>query len=263
MRFRRLYEPFAGSAAITLAAAGRELASEFRVSDSLQPLVGIWKRIIETPEQLAEQYRRVWLGQELDPGHYNRVREEFNRSRDPAKLLFLLARCVKNAPRFNRDGEFNQSPDQRRRGMHPDKMRREIEGAHALLARRMKATDADFETSLASATRDDLVYMDPPYQGVSGTRDTRYHQGLARERLIAVLADLRDRGVSVLLSYDGRCGEKTYGEPLPDDLALVRFDVRAGRSTQATLNGRTDETVESVYVSRALLLSAPSPCRPR
>src|SRR5205814_1725489 len=134
----------------------------------------------------------------------NRVREEFNRARDPARLLYLLARCVKNAPRFNRDGEFNQSPDRRRRGMSPARMRRAIAGAHALLGTRARCSESDFETALASATRADLVYMDPPYQGVSGGRDTRYHSGLARERLVLVLADLRERGVNVLLSYDGR-----------------------------------------------------------
>lgn len=256
-KFRTLYEPFAGSAAITLASAASKLASNFVVSDSLAPLVAIWKEILTAPAQLADAYERIWLAQEGDEGHFNRVRDEFNETPEPARLLYLLARCVKNSPRFNKVGAFNQSPDKRRCGMNPVKMRREIQGASDLLRGNASAKAGDFEKTLAAATDADLVYMDPPYQGVSGTRDTRYHQGLERERLEAVLADLQKRGVPVLLSYDGRCGEKTYGEPLPDSLGLVRLDVSAGRSSQATLSGRDDETVESLYVSRGLLQRDP------
>jgi DNA adenine methylase len=251
LRFRRLYEPFAGSAAITLAAASLGLAERYVLSDSLVPLVAIWSGILSAPDRLAAAYERIWRGQEGDPAHFGRVRDAFNAAPDPARLLYLLARCVKNSPRFNREGAFNQSPDRRRRGRSPIMMKRAIQGAAALLAGRAEARACDFEEALAAATAEDLVYMDPPYQGVSGSRDTRYHQGLDRSRLVAALAALVKRRVPLLLSYDGRCGEKTYGESLPDTLGLVRLEVRAGRSSQATLNGRAEETVESLYVSPA------------
>lgn len=254
-KFKTVYEPFSGSGAFSIAAAANGVGGRFVLSDSLESLIGIWSAILNDPETLATRYEDIWSGQEADPGHYNRVREEFNAKPDAARLLYLLARCVKNSPRFNREGKFNQSPDLRRRGMHPDKMRREIVGVHGLLAGIAVAIAGDFEKVISKASSDDLVYMDPPYQGVSGSRDKRYYQGLERERLIAVLADLAEREVPVLLSYDGRCGEKSYGEPLPDSLGLVRLEVCAGRSTQATLNGRDDETFESLYVSRSLIRS--------
>ena len=246
--FLRLYEPFAGSAAITLYAARERLATSYILSDSFAPLVALWSEILSNPERLSDAYEQVWLAQENDERHYDRMREEFNATPEPAKLLYLLVRCVKNAPRFNRDGAFNQSADNRRRGMNPTKMRREIMGASSILYRRADAFAGDFETALESASAADLVYMDPPYEGVSQTRAC-YHQGLRRERLIGVLADLKKRGIPVLLSYDGRTGEKAYGDPLPDSLGLVRIDLAAGRSSQATLHGRTEETVESLYVS--------------
>ena len=54
------------------------------------------------------------------------------------------------------------------------------------------------------------------------------------------------------LSYDGSCGTKVYGPPLPDDLGMTRLHLHAGRSSQATLNGTVDETVESLYLSQGL-----------
>ena len=48
-----LIEPFAGSAAITLAVAARGLAERYVIADLNQPLVELWRAIIESPEKLA------------------------------------------------------------------------------------------------------------------------------------------------------------------------------------------------------------------
>lgn len=244
-----LYEPFAGSAAITLASAHRELARSFVIGDTLSPLVEIWKRVIDSPTELADEYAAIWQPEDEGGQHYNRVRDEFNASNSPAQLLYLLTRCVKNSPRWNQAGLFNQSPDKRRLGMHPEKMRGHLTGAGRLLRRRTVAVSSDFEETVEDAGSHDLVYLDPPWEGTSGGRDTRYHQGLARDRLIVALERLNERGVRWILSYDGRCGDKTYGEPLPASLGATHFELSAGRSSQATLNGVTAETIESLYVS--------------
>lgn len=251
--FRRLYEPFVGSAAVTLAAARRALADEYIIADSLAPLAALWSCIITDPLSTADRYARIWASHLSDStDQYYAVRDEFNTGQDPVQLLYLLARCVKNAPRFNRDGRFNQSPDKRRLGMRPDKMRLQILGAASLLRRNTRVLDGDFAATLADATPDDLVYMDPPYEGTSVGVDRRYHQGMVRDRLIGELSALNHRGVAWILSYDGRCGDKRYGDYLPDHLDAQRIELHAGRSSQATLNGRAEVTIESLYVSHAL-----------
>jgi DNA adenine methylase len=249
-RFGTLYEPFAGSAAITLAAAARGLADAYVIGDSLDPLVAIWDGVLTAPESLADCYASLWAEQLGDAGHFNRVRAEFNAAPDAARLLYLLARCVKNAPRFGRAG-FNQSPDHRRRGMRPEKMRAEIRGAHALLRGRTTTFAGDAEACVAAAGAADLVYLDPPWQGTTEGADKRYHQGFARERLEALLASLNARGVPWILSYDGRLGDRTYGAPLPRALWGAHVALPAGRSSQSTLSGRAEHTIESVYVSPA------------
>ena len=253
-RVLRLYEPFAGSAAITLAASHRETAREFIIGDTLAPLIEIWRSILSDPAKLAAEYARIWKQQlESDAGYYMKIREEFNCHSNPAQLLYLLARCVKNSPRWNREGKFNQSEDKRRLGMQPEKMERAIQGASCLLRGKTEAVAGDFEKTLSSAGPSDVVYMDPPWEGTSGGRDPRYHSGLARERLVSALRDLNRRCVPWILSYDGRCGDKTYGEPLPvDELQAKHLELEAGRSSQATLNGVVAVTVESLYVSVSL-----------
>ncbi len=253
---QRLIEPFAGSAAVTLSSAARHAYPRYLIADALVPLAAIWHLIVNQPEHLAVGYEELWRGQLDNPREaYDRVRSKFNTTRDPAALLYLLARCVKASVRFNSEGEFNQSPDNRRLGMRPGVLYSEVMAAHALLRGHTEVRAADFRETLADATSSDVVYMDPPYQGVSGARDRRYVQAVSVQELIEELYRLNQRRVPFVLSYDGTCGEKTYGEELPADLGLLRVPAIWGRSAQATLSGRVETTVESLYVSPCAQLS--------
>ena len=246
---RTLVEPFAGSAAVSLYAAQHGLAKRFVLGDSFSELIELWRVIIEFPKDIAARYRYVWLQQSGTPGHFNAVRDRFNADRDPADLLYLIARCVKNAIRFNRHGRFTQSADNRRMGMHPDRFEQTALRASALLKDRVELITGDFTQATAAAGSADLVYMDPPYQGTTYGRDKRYASGLERPRLIDELEALSRRGVPYLLSYDGQLGDRVYGEPLPDSIGATQLLLHAGRSSQATLAGQATETIESLYVS--------------
>jgi DNA adenine methylase len=248
-----MFEPFAGSAAASIAAADQNIADRFIIGDSLRPLTEIWGQILASPDEFADDYEAIWSQQLDDPRKYFlEVRDAFNAEGGATRLLFLLARCVKNSPRFNGHGEFNQSADHRRKGMNPSKMRREIQGASVLLKSRCEIRFGDFEDQLEDATSNDLVYLDPPWEGTTIGTDKRYHAGLARQRLVAVLEELDARAIPYLLSYDGRHGDKRYGSPLPESVGALRVELHAGRSSQATLNGEAVTTFESLYVSRHL-----------
>jgi len=250
----RLIEPFAGSAALTLAAASRNLAPGFVINDLNEPLMELWRAIINSPERLARQYESIWNAQHIEDRrrYYDTVRDEFNRTRKPEHLLYLLARCVKASVRYNADGEFNQSPDNRRMGALPATLREHIFGASRLLKGRTECCSLDYKNLLADATAEDLIYMDPPYQGVCANRDPRYLKSVLFDEFVAELELLNLRNMSYLVSYDGRTGEKTHGRQLPSRLGLRLVELEAGRSSQATLLGRSEVTVESLYLSPAL-----------
>lgn len=249
-----LYEPFAGSAAITLASARIGLAKNHHINDSLAPLMGLWSLILNDPFELAYQYESIWNGYFENPlEHYYNVRSDFNVDKDPAKLLYLMARCVKNAIRFNEKGEFNQSCDKRRLGTAPERMKKELIGANSVLINKTTVSSTDYRNALASATSSDLVYLDPPWQGTSGDKNRRYYQILNKKHLIEELEGLNVRGIPFLLSFDGRLGSKTYGEALPSELNLTRLEIHAGRSSQSTLSGGKEETFESLYVSPVII----------
>jgi DNA adenine methylase len=251
-KYVRLVEPFAGSAAVTLAAASSKAFSSYLIGDALEPLIRLWQAVIADPKPTADEYEGLWHRERRNPiaGYYD-IRSEFNRDRNPVKLLYLLARCVKNAVRFNPNGEFNQSPDKRRTGTKPQTMRAELMAAHRIFAGHCEAVCSDFLPIFRNAREGDFFYLDPPYQGTSEGRDQRYIAGVTRDQMIDALTILNEKRVPFMLSYDGFCGERNYGEPLPETVAhRILLDV--GRSSQATLNGRDEVTVESLYVSHLI-----------
>lgn len=249
----RIVEPFCGSAALSIAAAARGRAREFWLNDFNKPLAELLALMINSPKELAKSYEEIWVADGHDAlEHYYQVRESFNRSQEPRLLLYLLARCVKGAVRYNAEGLFNQSPDKRRLGTRPETMKENIAVVSSLLRGKTIVTSLSYEDVLASVRPDDLVYMDPPYQGVCGERDSRYFSGISVESFVEQLEKLNRRHVRYLVSYDGRLGKKAYGRPLPAKLNLTLVEIEAGRSSQATLLGRDDETVESLYLSPRL-----------
>lgn len=249
----RLVEPFCGSAALSLSAVQADRVQSVWLNDANPPLMRLWREIIDHGESLADRYEGLWneqTGRERE--FFDEVRAEFNQSHQPHHFLYLLVRSVKSVIRYNSRGEFNNTPDNRRRGTRPADMRHRIAAASQLLSTKCLLSHLDYVEVLARCTPDDIVYLDPPYQGVSGRRDSRYGARIDHERFCQELDKLNRRGCRFLVSYDGRTGDKTFGDPLPSDLDLVRLEIRAGRSSQATLLGRSQLTYESLYLSPTL-----------
>lgn len=249
-----LIEPFCGSAAISLAAAANGRARQFWLNDANAPLMNLWAELLQRPIDLAARYEGLWRQQLSDrKAFFFRVRDEFNQTHEPHLLLYLLARIVKGAVRYSSDGRFNQSPDNRRSGMRPQTMREQMLGVSSLLAGRTKLTALDFRSVAAEASLDDVIYMDPPYQGTSFTRDHRYFGGVSYDEFAEALQRMNEKEISYIISYDGQTGDKQHGRPLPRRLSLRHLHIHAGRSSQLTLLGQACETVESLYLSPALV----------
>ncbi|MDX2096752.1 MAG: Dam family site-specific DNA-(adenine-N6)-methyltransferase [Leptolyngbyaceae cyanobacterium bins.59] len=252
-QIERIVEPFAGTAAISIAASAKGISQSFWLNDLNRPLIELLRQIIEEPTSIANAYTELWNQQHPDSiAHYFKVREAFNHTPDPSLFLYLLARCVKGAVRYNAEGCLNQSPDKRRKGTQPDRMRKNIEEVSALLKNKCKFTSLDYRNVLSEVKRSDFVYMDPPYQGVCGDRDSRYCSGIHFHDFVLAIEQLNQKGIAFVISYDGKRGNKTFGHVLPPELGLKRIEIEVGRSSQATLLGRAEITVESLYLSSAI-----------
>ena len=246
----RLVEPFAGTAAISIAVSNNQITSNFWLNDLNKTLIQLLEMAIERPNEIADFYLDIWNEQHSDSiAHYFDVRSKFNKTNDAKLFLYLLARCVKGSVRYNSDGLFNQSPDKRRKGTQPETMRKNIQGISNLLKGKCKFTSVDYREVLKKAENSDFIYMDPPYQGVCGKRDSRYLSGISFDDFVLSLEGLNKRKIAFAISYDGRLGNKSFGRLLPESLNLRRVEIEAGRSSQSTLLGRKENTIESLYLS--------------
>lgn len=256
-KFNKLIEPFAGMAAISIAAAYQHRAGTYHINDLNEPLVKILEAAINEPQKLVDAYRVLWNEQfsfsENHTDHYYEVRRRFNDGEQTAaNMLYLLARCVKGSVRYSGDGKFNQSPDKRRHGTNPDNLAKNVFSIAKLLQGRTVFTALDYREVLTFAKPGDIVYMDPPYQGVSNVRDNRYFSGVAFNEFADALDVLNKRNIDFLISYDGCCGTRQYGNDLPKELECKKILLDAGLSSQATLLGKREVTYEALYVSKGL-----------
>jgi DNA adenine methylase len=239
VRVNRLVEPFAGAAAISIASAYKNISQQFWIDDLNPSLVKLLRLIIEEPDKISRFYQHIWNEQhENSIEHYYQVRSQFNQTQDPRLFLYLLARCVKGSVRYNRQGQFNQSPDKRRKGTRPETTIKKIEAVSQLFKGKCEFINWDYKDILPKVKSTDFVYLDPPYQGVCGKSNSRYYAGINFEELIASLEQLNKKGIFFALSYDGRRDNKKFGCELPPHLKLKKIEIEVGRSSQSTLLGK-------------------------
>jgi DNA adenine methylase len=132
-------------------------------------------------------------------------------------------------------------------------MRDDILRVSQLLKGKTEVFSTDYSNILDLATPSDLVYMDPPYQGTGLNGGFNYSGNIEFESFVVSLFELNHKNVPYILSFDGRTGDKTYGNPLPENLNLKKIEINAGRSSQATLLNRNEITYEVIYLSPALV----------
>jgi len=257
---KRIIEPFAGTGAVSIFAAYQGICEEFVLNDINFPLMQMLELCIENPALLVKQYSEIWQGQfaenENNIDYFLKIRSEFNEGKcDAGRMLFLLARVVKGAIRYNAHGQMNQSCDKRRYGTKPDIIKYNAFRISELLKGKTEFFSMDYKDLLYIAEKGDLVYFDPPYQGTSNkvnTRDNRYIQGVEFDEFVGVLEQLSEKKIDYIVSYDGMTGDRKIGETLPEYLNLTHMYVNAGISAQATLNGKSETTYESLYLSENL-----------
>lgn len=255
---KRLVEPFAGMAAISIAVANEHRADSFYINDLNEPLVNMLEAVINKPEQLLNEYSTVW-NEQFSYGddhikHFYIIRDRFNAGeKTPANMLYLIARCVKGSIRYGSDGKFNQSPDKRRHGTNPKNLERNVIAISNLLRDKTEFSALDYRAVFETVKQGDLIYMDPPYQGVTNSRDNRYFSGVAFNEFSKSLEVLNNKGIDYIVSYDGECGGKEYGEDLPQGLGCKKVMLNAGLSSQALLLGKKATTFEALYISEGLI----------
>jgi DNA adenine methylase len=240
--FRRYYEPFVGSAAI----AGALSPKSGICGDICGPLISLWKAIQTAPDEIAEQYSRLWEKlQSESPQAFYEIRERFNKNQDPADFLFLSRTCVNGLIRFNRAGGFNNSLHHTRRGIEPSRLKSLLADWSGRL-QGIVFRNADYLETTADIEEGDFAYLDPPYLNTKG----RYYGAIDYSGFLQYLRSLCQRKVKYALSFDGRRGKRDYSVDIPKELYHRHILLPSGNSSFKKVMGKKSEPVfESLYLN--------------
>ena len=227
----RYFEPFLGGGSVAMNVSANSLV----LSDQLEPLIKIHRSFsnFNSPEALLQKLEALckthnlqasYFGDEVEKGlkiahpktyfaqrnreAFSKARSHFNKSldRDPLLLYLLVIFGFNRLMRFNSSGDFN---------VPVGNVDFNANTASALanyvewnLAASPVFSVADYKTALSGdISRDDFVYVDPPYL----IAEAEYNKTWGDEReleLLAVLDGLSEAGVRWALSntlvYRGR-----------------------------------------------------------
>lgn len=170
----RLIEPFVGSAAVALNLG----LPKNLLADANPDVVAVYDCLAEHPVRFVRDCRELFASRNNTAESFNRLRAEFNASRDRyrrACLFIYLNRYGYNGLcRYNQSGGFNVPFGRYTAPYFPEKEFAQFR----VFLRRAETVCADFREVIANAKAGDFVYCDPPYSPVSETANfTGYARG--------------------------------------------------------------------------------------
>jgi len=161
-------EPFCGSCVVALNVQPEQAL----LTDTNEHIISLYRGIQD--QTIKPGIVKIFLEEEgkklsTDQEYYYRVRERFNKSKDPLDFLFLNRSCFNGVMRFNKNGKFNvpfcHKPE-RFSQAYITKIVNQVRAFSEVVSRSEWIFEiADFRTTLVRSKPDDFVYADPPYAG--------------------------------------------------------------------------------------------------
>lgn len=237
-RGRRLIEPFAGSAAISLNAG----FSHGLIADLNGDLINLYRSIQTDAQRFVDEASALFAGAHNNREAFDSLREEFNASEDSFRrsviFVYLNRHGFNGLCRYNAKGRFNVPFG---RYDNPGFPRDEIE-AFGRATAHIQFVHQDFLSTMSQAQSGDVIYCDPPYVALSVTSNfTSYSAGsfgFAEQKALAEKArECASRGIPVVISNH----DTAESRALYHDAEIHTFAVQRFISSKASTRGNAPE----------------------
>lgn len=249
------YEPFCGGASVLRRLIESDIKVEkYCCSDINSDLINLWNLIKEKPESIIEHYSNLWeelnslgadyQGVENKKSYFNNVRQRFNKERNPLDFMFIMRTTTNGMPRYNKEGNFNNSFHVTRNGMNPKRLSKIIVEWSELLNE--KGVTFEIKDYMEVDSKEgDFLYLDPPYSQVKA--GGMYFGGLNLSELWEWLGNQEGKYV---LSFDGTSGEVDNTYTVPKELYNDHKYLFSGNSSFKRTIGKSKDSVvyESIYI---------------
>lgn len=203
-KFNNYLEPFLGGGTIFF---NLDSAKSGFLSDLNPHLINFYKALQKDPKTLFRETSEL-ISSHSSENYYLR-RDEFNTTRDPVLFLYLNRTCFNGIYRENQQGIFNVPIGVRQSGtFFPFK-----ESDFLKLSKKLKSMNlmnVDFEETLKSAKKGDLIYVDPPYvdRNIGENSFSTFRKYNAKEfnledleRLITLIKSLQNKCYFIISNF--------------------------------------------------------------
>ena len=243
------YEPFCGGCSILFQLLHSDKKfKKYICSDINNDLISLWNMIKDNPNEIINKYNIMWNELNIDEDkerkkqYFNMVRDRFNKHKNPCDFMFIMRTTTNGMPRYNRNGEFNNSFHITRNGIKPDTFSKIVlEWSEILNKFDVQFIHRNYEE--IQTTKNDFVYLDPPYANTKGM----YYGTIDYKKLWTWL---RNQKCDYMLSFDGKTSSIDITYDVPKDIYNKHEYLYSGNSSfRRVIGNSSNEYVsESLYI---------------
>ena len=243
------YEPFCGGASVLRRLLNSSIkVNHFICSDINKGLIDLWNEIIKHPQMVFVHYKKLWNELNLDNDiqrkkeYFISIRERYNKEHSPLDFMFIMRTTTNGLPRYNSNGDFNNSFHLTRNGIVPETLEKIIyEWSELLRENKVQFISCSYEK--IKPEKNDFIYLDPPYANAKGM----YYGNIDYKKFWEWL---REMPCKYALSFDGISGDKNNTCNVPEDIYLKHEYLISGNSSFKRVIGKSNNSTvyESLYL---------------
>ena len=243
------YEPFCGGCSVLFQLLHSDIkVNNYVCSDKNKGLIDLWNLIKVNPKLVSDSYSIMWNELNIDDNkerkkqYFYMVRERYNNKHNPTDFMFIMRTTTNGMPRYNNNGEFNNSFHITRNGILPNKLEKIIyQWSEALNKNNVKFINQEYNNIVTN--KNDFVYLDPPYANTKGM-----YYGTIDYNILWNW--LKQQSCKYILSFDGKTNNDDMTQNIPTNIYSKHIYLNNGNSSFRRVIGKSKNTIvkESLYI---------------
>ena len=243
------YEPFCGGCSVLFQLLHSDIkVNNYVCSDKNKGLIDLWNLIKVDPKLVSHSYSIMWNELNIDDNkerkkqYFYMVRERYNNKHNPTDFMFIMRTTTNGMPRYNNNGEFNNSFHITRNGILPNKLEKIIyQWSEALNKNNVKFINQEYNNIVTN--KNDFVYLDPPYANTKGM-----YYGTIDYNILWNW--LKQQSCKYILSFDGKTNNDDMTQNIPTNIYSKHIYLNNGNSSFRRVIGKSKNTIvkESLYI---------------
>lgn len=243
------YESFLGGGSVAYRLMNSDInVNKFVLSDLNSDLINLYKLIQNDYKSVVSHYELLWNELNKDSDferkklYFAEIRKRLNEKHDPKDFMFIMRTTINGMPRYNSDGEFNNSFHVTRNGIEPFKLEKILKEWNKVLNNHnVEFINASYD--IFSPNENDFSYYDPPYANTKGM----YFGAIDNDKFFNFLQNLK---CPYCFSFDGYYEDKDSTYDVPKSVYNEHIYLKNGNSSfRRVIGNKTDKIIyESLYI---------------